>query len=183
MFQQNIIIHPSPEGNNPHQNPTENLKQTKKINKGKRHFKTFFNCFSQMTCKQTKTNQTNHSWFRPNKQSGKEFFWCFRKALTSPSILNYMTTDQARWTRFESENEKKLTRQYYSCFSDSVDIQDRNIFNGSVSVRVILQEAIAFAVDPDWSEPINFEIMSYPKQNWIRQWCSSWKTRHNHTSD
>ncbi|RCH80973.1 hypothetical protein CU098_008312, partial [Rhizopus stolonifer] len=166
MFQQNIIIHPRPEGNNPHQNPTENLKQTKKINKGKRYFEIFFNCFPQMTCKQTKTNHPNH----PNKQSGKNLVWCFRKALTSPSILSYMTTNQARWTRFEPENERKLTRQYYSSFSDSIDIQDRNILNGSVSVRVILQEAIAFAVDPDWSEPINFEIVSYPKQNWIRRW-------------
>lgn len=48
-------------------------------------------------------------------------------------------------------------------------MQDRHIFDETVTVRVIFQEFVAFAVDPDRLEPIIFEIVSHPKLNWIQK--------------
>jgi hypothetical protein len=121
-------------------------------------------------------NSARRSWFN-GKNNEKGLTWCFRMVSVSPSILYKLPIKEPHWTRFEQENEQLLTSQYYSFTSkdtkDSIDIHDGHIFDGTVTVRVIFQEAIAFAVDPERLEPIIFEIVFYPKLNWIQKWTST----------
>lgn len=98
------------------------------------------------------------------------FVWCFRSTGTS----SFNNKPSISWVEFEKKNQFELSRQLNLTSSRddlppaSFEIQDRRIFNNKVTITVILREGIAFALDPEWSKPITFEITCRPKLNWYR---------------
>ncbi|KAI9256683.1 hypothetical protein BY458DRAFT_492513 [Sporodiniella umbellata] len=137
--------------------------------KGKRFLKAIQNACHPSSSK--KKPSKLRSWLSFSSKS--ELTWCFRKV---PDPLTNTDTVQELWTRFEQENEQFLTKEYHVNPLGSVEIQDRGILSGSAAVQIVLSEGIAFAVNPESSEPVCFEIVSYPSNFWVWSWNSKQQT-------
>ncbi|KAG2224667.1 hypothetical protein INT45_007912 [Circinella minor] len=99
-----------------------------------------------------------------------EFAWCFRS--TSAENEEGISIDQQEqyinntrgWTPFESKNQVKLWQAYYNQPYQhqqpyiECHIHDKLIDDGKQLVRIILNEHVAFTMDPDWSQPLVYEI-------------------------
>lgn len=92
----------------------------------------------------------------------KKFVWYFRP----------VNSTTANWTAFDNKNQTELSRRLSGSLS-SFEIQDRHIFNKKVVITVMLKEGIAFMLDPEWSNPITYEISCQPKLSWCvnKKWC------------
>jgi hypothetical protein len=114
----------------------------------------------------------NRRWwqgFRKKKVGNQQFLWCFR-----PVVSNAESQKQPLfWTTFEKKNQIKLTKQFdrfsHGAVHDSCKLQDTKIFGGKMVVTVMLKEGMAFVLDPEWSEPITYEITWLPKLNWYQR--------------
>ncbi|KAI9264193.1 hypothetical protein BDA99DRAFT_50558 [Phascolomyces articulosus] len=108
-----------------------------------------------------------------------EFVWCFRSANTSeeeeeeeenstgamvdPSS-HHQHNHGGGWKPFESKNQVILWQAYYNqpyphqqAYFEC-HVHDKSIDDGKQLVRIILNEHIAFTMDPDWSQPLVYKI-------------------------
>ncbi|KAG2209805.1 hypothetical protein INT47_001954 [Mucor saturninus] len=95
----------------------------------------------------------------PNKP---KYIWYFRPVGSKSN----------HWTSFDYKNQIELTRRLSGSLA-SFEIQDGHIFRNNVVITVMLKEGIAFVLDPEWSNPITYEISCQPKLSWFthRKWC------------
>jgi hypothetical protein len=124
------------------------------------------------------SGQHTANWWRmgfrrknADKKKPQPFVWCFR-----PVAGTYSAVSQKQflfWTAFEKKNQIELTNQFdrfsHGAVHESCKLQDRKIFGGKVVVTVMLKEGMAFVLDPEWSEPITYEIRWLPKLNWYQR--------------
>ena len=100
-----------------------------------------------------------------------EFAWCFRSTSTAneEGILVDQQQEQSThntggWTPFESKNQVKLWQAYYNQPYQyqqvyiECHVHDKSIDDGKQLLRIILNEHVAFTMDPDWSQPLVYEI-------------------------
>jgi hypothetical protein len=90
----------------------------------------------------------------------KKFAWYFRPVGTAAAFKSNC------WIAFDNKNQLELSRRLSISLS-SFEIQDKHIFNNNVVITVMLKEGIAFVLDPEWSNPITYEISYQPKLNWF----------------
>lgn len=91
----------------------------------------------------------------------KKFVWYFRP------VGNTVAFNKSNaWIAFDGRNQLELSRRLSLSFA-SFEIQDKNIFNNKVVITVMLKEGIAFVLDPEWSNPITYEISCQPKISWF----------------
>lgn len=122
--------------------------------------------------KQTK-RRAHHTPTQPERHKKKQkMIWCFREMCSTAVFIESKRQD-IPWTPFQRKNQVLLTQQLElferDIRNDSCKLQERRIRNGKIVVTVWLQEAMAFALDPELSEPITFEIARFPKLNWYQK--------------
>ncbi|KAI8050150.1 uncharacterized protein B0P05DRAFT_563285 [Gilbertella persicaria] len=109
----------------------------------------------------------------------RHFLWCFRPIGSNATDISKKENDLI-WTPFEQKNQIFLTHQYdqmrVAPVEDCSRIQDKHIFGGQAVVTVMFKEGIAFALDPEWPEPMTFEITCLPKLNWLQRF----RARHHY---
>lgn len=126
----------------------------------------------------TAKNLQQATWwrrFKSTRKRGKEqekkrnqkFLWCFRPVGVAAAALE-KKQNPLFWTTFEKRNQLKLTEQFEKIrtvnrTNDCYELYDKKINGGRVVVTVMLKEGIAFVLDPEWSEPMTFEITQLPK--------------------
>ncbi|KAI8987321.1 hypothetical protein BDF20DRAFT_909957 [Mycotypha africana] len=108
------------------------------------------------------------------QQRQQKFLWCFRP-INLPLPLS--SNKHNRWIAFERKNQILLTQQleklHNGVVNDCCEIEDRNIFGRNLIATVLLKEGIAFVLNPDWSEPLTFEVALLPKLTWCQRLRSS----------
>lgn len=112
-------------------------------------------------------------------KNNQKMIWCFRELYTTTAFMQSKRPDIA-WTPFQQKNQILLTQQLEQferdIQKDSCTLQDRKIRGGKLLVTVWLNDTMAFALDPELSEPITFEIARLPKLNWYQKMV----IRHQH---
>lgn len=100
---------------------------------------------------------------RSKLRNKQKFIWYFRPVGIAKSDY---------WTAFDDKNQIEFTRRLSGSLG-SFEIQDGHIFKNNVVITVMLKEGIAFVLDPEWSNPITYEISCQPKLSWFtnRKWC------------
>ncbi|CAO3646329.1 unnamed protein product [Mucor hiemalis] len=107
--------------------------------------------------------------FRPTR-----LIWCFRPIGTA-AVFKSSSTKKLNWTEFEKKNQVELSRQWdllnhrEAATQASFEIQDKNIFDGTVVVTIMLKEGIAFVLNPEWSQPITYRLIFRPKFRWYQE--------------
>lgn len=105
-----------------------------------------------------------------NKKNGR-FVWCFRPVAETSNLVSQKQS--LIWTTFEKRNQRELTEQFerfsHGAVHESCKLQDNKIFGGKLVVTVMLKEGMAFVLDPEWSEPITYEITWLPKLSWYQR--------------
>ncbi|KAK4512483.1 Chitinase 2 [Mucor velutinosus] len=101
------------------------------------------------------------------KKRNQKFLWCFRP-VGAAAATHGKKQNPLFWTTFEKKNQLELSEQFErlraaSRIHDCFELQDKKINGGKVVVNVMLKEGIAFVLDPEWSEPMTFEITQLPK--------------------
>ncbi|GAN08440.1 hypothetical protein MAM1_0204d07952 [Mucor ambiguus] len=101
-----------------------------------------------------------------NKKRNQKFMWCFRPV--GAAAAHGKKKNPLFWTTFQQKNQLELSEQYERLrtanrTNDCFELQDKKIGGGKVVVNVMLKEGIAFVLDPEWSEPMTFEITQLPK--------------------
>ncbi|KAI9494655.1 hypothetical protein BDB00DRAFT_817704 [Zychaea mexicana] len=93
-----------------------------------------------------------------------EFVWCFRPAIGGGDHHDD-GHDSSPWKPFESKNQVILWQAYYNQPYQNqpspyyeCQVHDRAIDQGKQLVRIILHEHVAFTMDPDWSQPLVYEV-------------------------
>ncbi|CAO3638833.1 unnamed protein product [Mucor fragilis] len=99
------------------------------------------------------------------RKKSQKFMWCFRPV---GAAAHGKKQNPLFWTTFEKKNQLELSKQFEKIrtvnrTNDCFELQDKKISGGKVVVNVMLKEGIAFVLDPEWSEPMTFEITQLPK--------------------
>ncbi|KAL9551940.1 hypothetical protein PS6_004747 [Mucor atramentarius] len=103
----------------------------------------------------------------PGKKRNQKFLWCFRPVGAAAAAIEKKQNPMF-WTTFEKKNQLELSEQFERLrtanrANDCFELEDKKISGGKVVVNVMLKEGIAFVLDPEWSEPMTFEITQLPK--------------------
>lgn len=134
--------------------------------------------FRSGSASDTAKNLQQSSWWRrfksttrrskgQEKKRNQKFLWCFRPVGVAAAALE-KKQNPLFWTTFEKRNQLELTEQFEKIrtvnrTNDCYELYDKKINGGKVVVTVMLKEGIAFVLDPEWSEPMTFEITQLPK--------------------
>ncbi|KAL9544490.1 hypothetical protein MBANPS3_007591 [Mucor bainieri] len=102
------------------------------------------------------------------KKRNQKFLWCFRPVGAAAAAAHGKKPNPLFWTTFQKKNQLELSEQFERLrtanrTNDCFELQDKKISGGKVVVNVMLKEGIAFVLDPEWSEPMTFEITQLPK--------------------
>ncbi|KAL0137883.1 hypothetical protein V8B55DRAFT_1532900 [Mucor lusitanicus] len=102
------------------------------------------------------------------KKRNQKFLWCFRPVGAAAATAHGKKRNPLFWTTFDKRNQLELSEQFERLrttnrTNDCFELQDKKISGGKVVVNVMLKEGIAFVLDPEWSEPMTFEITQLPK--------------------
>ncbi|OBZ83335.1 hypothetical protein A0J61_08613 [Choanephora cucurbitarum] len=101
------------------------------------------------------------------------FVWCFRP-LGSTQI----------WRVFGKQNQQVLMKHHHQLTQclDSEDVckvQEKSVLGSSRMIHVMLREGVAFVLDPEWPEPMTFEITCLPKLTFWQRLKNEWLHRRN----
>lgn len=129
----------------------------------------------------------------PGKKRNQKFLWCFRPVGAAAAAIEKKQNPMF-WTTFEKKNQLELSEQFERIrtanrANDCFELEDKKISGGKVVVNVMLKEGIAFVLDPEWSEPMTFEITQLPKltlyqrlraRHDYKRWYKRQKQQHLH---
>lgn len=129
-------------------------------------------------------NNHNKCWkkrlkFRRRAEQQQQFqptrlIWLFRPIGTA-AVFKSSSTKNLSWTEFEKKNQVELSQQWDllnhrdAATQASFEIQDKHIFDGTVVVTIMLKEGIAFVLNPEWSQPITYQLNFRPKFRWYQE--------------
>jgi hypothetical protein len=89
--------------------------------------------------------------------------WCFRPVKRD--------TDPCHpWQSFSHSNQKLVWLAFYQ--QKEAQLVDPRILQGKQLVRVMVQEELAFVIDPDWPQPLLYDVALLPV---ISSWSWRWK--------
>ncbi|KAI8644827.1 hypothetical protein BD408DRAFT_412582 [Parasitella parasitica] len=111
---------------------------------------------------------------REQRRRKQKFVWCFRPVGIAADAALKRNKDPTLWTKFDKNNQLILKEQFKKLrtitgTTDCCEIEDKNIDEGRVVVTVMLDESIAFAMYPEWPEPMQYEIQMLPKMTFYQR--------------
>ncbi|CEP10780.1 hypothetical protein [Parasitella parasitica] len=133
----------------------------------------------------TANNFQQSAWWSDFKSSVKrrrelrrrrrqKFVWCFRPVGIAADVALERNKDPSLWIKFDKNNQLILKEQLRRIrtvrgTTDCCYIEDKNIDEGKVVVTVMIDEGIAFALYPEMSEPMQYEIQMLPKMTFYQR--------------